>query len=46
MSKPTLTNCLRLAEAINGEAAEFLIIHELRAALKVLVAATTPEPRP
>lgn len=38
MTKPTLANCLRQAEAINGDPTEYLMVHELVAALRVLVA--------
>jgi len=36
-TKPTPASCLRQAEAITGEAAEFLMVKELVAALKELV---------
>ena len=45
-TKPTPASCLRQAEAITGEAAEFLMVKELVAALRELVAITAPEPQP
>ena len=46
MTKPTPASILRQAEAITGEASEFLMVKELVAALRELVAITAPEPQP